>query len=52
MILLNQVKEEIMKIAILLMLAVLAISFKEDARLDRELADSAPAKVIIIAGGR
>jgi hypothetical protein len=41
-----------MKIAIIVMLAVLALSFKEDARLDRELADSAPAKTIIIAAGR
>lgn len=41
-----------MKIAIFLMLAVLAISFKEDSRLDKELADSVPAKAIIVAGGR
>lgn len=41
-----------MKISIIIMLAVLAFSFTEDARLDRELAEIKPSKAIIIAAGR
>lgn len=52
MILPNQVKEDfIMRIGIIVMLAVLAFSFREDARLDRELADSSPVKAVQIAKG-
>lgn len=41
-----------MRIWILGIMAILAASMMEDVRLDKELADAAPVKVITLARGR